>query len=291
MNVLRKSLIAVAVLTCPLLGWADLIAHYDFNGSGTNVTDRSANGYTAAIVDGTTTGLRGGSGSGVSGNTDDRAFDNRNSVGHTGSGYIGHVAVPNAVWNDHLANGTAFTVSFWMNAEVGLNSSARLLHMRGLEVMGGGASTLRFNMGTVGDLSSSATYTGVGSWEFVALSFDSTRDGTAGNERMKIYRGTTVDSIADAGSGNGGVLLNGLTATTSSRLFSLGNSVDGDRSFDGLMDNVRVYDSALTSGEIESIRAAEAIPEPASTLLLGGGLLSLLWLSLRRSSVRLQRGQ
>ena len=47
----------------------------------------------------------------------------------------------------------------------------------------------------------------------------------------------------------------------------------GAEAWDGLMDDFRVYDNALSNGEI----AALAIPEPSSVMLLGGfSLLALL---------------
>ncbi len=45
--------------------------------------------------------------------------------------------------------------------------------------------------------------------------------------------------------------------------------------FDGMMDEVRIYNRALGSTEIETNYNAMMIPEPSALLLLGGGLLGL----------------
>ena len=52
-----------------------------------------------------------------------------------------------------------------------------------------------------------------------------------------------------------------------------------DTSLDGLLDDVRLYDNALSGSEIQGIMA---IPEPSSMLLLGTGLLTLTFLVRRK---------
>ena len=55
---------------------------------------------------------------------------------------------------------------------------------------------------------------------------------------------------------------------------TIGLRIDGFGMFSGIMDEVRIYDRALSQPEIE--QNYNAIPEPSTLLLLGGGLLSLL---------------
>lgn len=54
--------------------------------------------------------------------------------------------------------------------------------------------------------------------------------------------------------------------------------------FFGQLDNVRIYDEALDSTDIETLYNGDMIPEPSALLLLGGGLLGLL--VFRRKSKR-----
>ena len=46
--------------------------------------------------------------------------------------------------------------------------------------------------------------------------------------------------------------------------------------FDGTLDEIAIYDYALTSEQIHAHYAAGVVPEPATTTLVAGGLLALL---------------
>jgi len=46
--------------------------------------------------------------------------------------------------------------------------------------------------------------------------------------------------------------------------------------FDGTLDEIAVYDYALTADQIQAHYAAGVVPEPATTALMGAGLLALL---------------
>jgi hypothetical protein len=67
---------------------------------------------------------------------------------------------------------------------------------------------------------------------------------------------------------------------------TVGNYADTSiqRPFDGLLDNMRIFGSttdasgALSLAELETIRAADIIPEPGAVwLLLIGGLMAWRW--------------
>jgi hypothetical protein len=75
-----------------------------------------------------------------------------------------------------------------------------------------------------------------------------------------------------------------------------GSSGDGYPGFDGLMQDVVIYDRALSGSEVgELAQTGSATPEPTSLAMLGSGLLMVVGSALRRArrgvSARLRRGK
>ncbi|WP_442485095.1 LamG domain-containing protein [Aeoliella sp. SH292] len=120
-----------------------------------------------------------------------------------------------------------------------------------------GATNLTLNAGVTGIGPENA----VNTWTFVAVTID-----TAGVDYF--YHGTDtasvtpfalpVDATTSLATGNSGVVL-------------VGNRAAGARAFDGLVGDIRIYDTALTAEEVESLRAA-TVPEPATCLLFASML-------------------
>lgn len=70
--------------------------------------------------------------------------------------------------------------------------------------------------------------------------------------------------------------------------FTIGYSpVFGGRNFDGMIDEVAVFDYALSAGQVSQLYAT-AVPEPSSWALLGAGTL-VLYLAGRRHEPRITR--
>jgi MYXO-CTERM domain-containing protein len=83
-------------------------------------------------------------------------------------------------------------------------------------------------------------------------------------------------SILSPTSSNGR-LINTLGSTATSNfnqvILGNGNPLSDTQSWNGLIDEVRVYDSALTLGELDAL---SAIPEPAASALGVLGMLAFL---------------
>ncbi len=105
-------------------------------------------------------------------------------------------------------------------------------------------------------------------WTFVAAVFSNGKD-------VDFYTSTTAGSVGTADS-DSMTATNAIQASTED--FYIGRRPDSDeRVFPGLIDNVRIYDTALTQAELNTISSFnDPIPEPASGLLLLLGLTALL---------------
>lgn len=79
-----------------------------------------------------------------------------------------------------------------------------------------------------------------------------------------------------------------MTPSDGTRHFWLGSSVyscsnPGDVAlFQGQIDDVRIYDRALSDSEVASLYQIESVPEPSSLAILGLGLFGLTWVRRRQ---------
>ena len=105
-----------------------------------------------------------------------------------------------------------------------------------------------------------------GTWYHVVATYD----GTTG----KVYLDGTVDTS---------VTFSADTMNASGAGLQIGSYVSSGY-FEGIIDEVRIYNKALSLSEVQQNYAA--IPEPSALLFLGGGLLGLLGLSRHKFSRR-----
>ena len=97
-----------------------------------------------------------------------------------------------------------------------------------------------------------------GQWHHVAVTYDS-----ASSTKRLYFDGAEI--------GSGKVLSGDLNVGAAN--FRIGSTNSGEF-FNGLLDDVRVYDAALSQSEINDL--ATAVPEPSTTALLGLGGLALI---------------
>lgn len=122
------------------------------------------------------------------------------------------------------------------------------------------------------------TYSETNEWVFFAVLLDANNNGY-----WEFFKGTTTMEVASVVSGMTGPLVGG-ALTLSNRNFYIGNLASESsewfqgRAFNGFLDNMRVFNSALTTAELEEIRMADlglggasvaglAAPEPSSLVL------------------------
>ena len=192
---------------------------------------------------------------------------------------------------------TAMTVSLWVKsvnwATSAGTANARLLQLNSASGLDGDKLYFSLNAGSAsgntlqvginstgtGTINTGAVLPNTGSdWVFVSFTWDSTL--TSG-QNISTYLGNTTTSVAQAGSAFGAYT----TSMASVSALSIGNRDTGSpsRSFDGVIDDIRIFSGALSQAQLETVRleGIGAIPEPASCAAILGGL-ALAGVALRR---------
>ena len=273
-----KHSIARSSIACLALGLASshaaLIAHYTFDeGSGATVAANEVSGSTAGAV-GTlvTTGLTGVSG---------------NAYGFTGAAAQDNIVdMGNASFLSAITTSGEYTFSAWVN-------SSELAGGRNVVVFAGDAadSNSYIDLGTAIDgldpvgqayMRHRVDTNGAGSTSYFGGSDGVVVDGTWHHIVMTGNAATTTISLYV----DGVFMTDGTLVPGSSGNFPLLNNFEIGRlgrssptdGYEGLVDDVQVYDQALNSNQISYLfnNPGLAVPEPTSLALGGLGLLTLL---------------
>lgn len=281
----------IAATTAP--AWGSLILEYKFNETGTTAPSTggdSSAGATATLLDaaGAATDLHGVDGSGVSGLPGDRAFNNTASTGMGNSGTGGIALVAD---NDNVDELASFTLSGWFKTAgtTALTNFARLFEDEvggaGYHLLAGDAAGEFRPQVDGNELPDISGWGDTQKWVFFAMTYD----GTQSTDNLLLYKGYRNDAEAGGGVGSANVELIATRTIDAGQVegntspLQMGNRADRARPFDGFLDNMRIDGSAtdatgaLTITDLETRRAADVVPEPASALLaLAGGTALLL---------------
>jgi hypothetical protein len=253
------------------------LVEYLFNETGTSAS--SSSGATASLLMGNsadqTTDLHSFDSAGASGTAGDRAFDNTASTG-MGKNFAGGYARGSTTLS--VSQLSAFTLTGWFKTDTSetLGNISYLMSYYdfgsntgfSLSSSTNGILTLTVN-GTAYASSGSANYSLSGQWVFFAVTYD--------QSSVRFYVGTdnaaTLTITADATR----TVSSGSVVDTSGKVLTIGNTsaVGSQRPFDGLIDDVRIFDSSLTKSQIETFRTSDltsSIPEPSSYSLILGAL-------------------
>lgn len=265
---MRNTCVVFAVLAIALFAGAapaETIFHYSFD---TDYSDSSGNGFHGVAADGNGNGNTDGVsitnaageyifGGGAASFTDERDF----------------VSIPQQL----IGSGNPYTISFWAR-DLSDNGAGGM-------VMGQTASNPSWfflwhwdtyfrwrGSGTVAERQADFTIVRDNAWHHWALiAGDADGDGLV--KEMTLYRD---GDLVGTDSGN----LTGMIVD------AIGEGYAGTSNFDweGQIDEVWMFNTALSAAEVRSLRNTNVIPEPAGVALLLCGLLSLA--GLRKAPVR-----
>jgi Concanavalin A-like lectin/glucanases superfamily len=310
-----KAIVPAITLVTAFLASASVqsapVLQYLFNETGTDAIGSGSAPVTLPMTrwvsanNWTTADNHAADGSGVSGLPGDRAYydpslalDPGQTPGFPNSHYFGGFAGGLDVTEAQEL--PALTVQGWFKAPagkplgVGDGSYGTLIGNLGSSSVGGwnirGQSTLHpsgqleFNyskgavsLARVTVVSDAGAYSETNEWVYFAL----TANPASGE--IQFYKGTASQPVALAGGGNPGPLSSDIISL-SNKDFYLGNSGSEGaqwfqaRAFDGLLDNMRVYNTVLSLNELEMVRQRDllnVVPEP-STLIVLLGVFALL---------------
>lgn len=203
-------------------------------------------------------------GGGVSRKPSGRALDNSASVGMGGTtqapGKGGGALVPGGA--ARLDGALSFTVQGWYRSDAGQipASYARLIHSHRMSVLFDSAEgqglVLSTDKGSV--LCQDAALRKAGRWVFFAVA----HDGSRAADNVFFYAGSESEPVRLVGTGS--LKPGALRAALVNSPLVVGNVVEGNRPFDGFIDNVRIWaapngtDALLDQAQLETLRKVDA---------------------------------
>ncbi len=267
------SLVMATVAGLTLIGQplvAAPAAYWDLEeGTGTTIADK----ITSTLSDPFGTGVSWSTTTPGPGSSHSLSFNNEGGVGlnldSAAVGISGSAAKTIVAWIKTSTTDSAFDPILGYSPTVGATAGADLR----LLVNNTGKLRLEAN---VGNFAISGATVNDDNWWMVGLVIPDSVTTAGVSFYTRRVDSVDVGTLAAPASVGGSATLN---TATGSEMF-IGQDGNAGRVFLGLIDNVQIYNSALTKGELDSIYDVMLVPEPSGLALLGlGGLLAF---SLRR---------
>lgn len=252
---------------------ATLLSSYTFDGNGNDAGSLGVNGSISG------TGAYTADGTGVGG------FGGAFSTGDGTNDYFAAPTAGNAAFGLN-----SITIALWVNIDSGATSDRLVSNITGTTGFdlflnnysagtgAGGADSFRLTF-AINGTSGGSGVTSINSsyvsdkWLFLAVTYDGANVRFySGDETTSLLLNDTLAKTGSIGASASNLEIGGTPATTN------------DRSPDALFDHVRIYDGALTLGELEAIRVS-TIPEPSTYAPLLGAMAMVL-VAAKRKRIR-----
>lgn len=253
---------------------ANHILGYQFNDPMPLAPDGGSAG-SAPALNIVSPGMLGGPGSGVSGFANDRALDNSaaNAMGGTTNSSGGRAT--HAADFEPIDGLLQFTIAGWFRTDgaTPLGANAVIFDNRsgvaGVRVHGDPNTPGNLVLSVDNGSNSSAGFGATDEWVNFAVTYDGTAPQPGPN--VFFYAGSVNTPLSLVGSGTNTNGSGNDPAMNETSALSLGSrvlfgSIDADP-FDGLLDNIRVWDEVVPQSALEGIRQSDAIPEPTTAML------------------------
>jgi len=253
----------VALLSMAGAASAELILHWSFDeGSGNTANDRSGNGRNGTIEGDPTWGV------GKIGGALDFGGDGDRVVDDSGADYLnGLEAMTVAVWIKSDRVGT--DAGFIQGEDPDGGDNVCTIRYDSSGASHGGSNLLKMAVTSSGEQQlESSSGRQVTEWQHIAMTWTS-------GDIIRLY----IDGVEDTPSGNSGA---GAPAPQSGVMkFVVGQGAkDAGGGWDGLIDDVRVYDTALTAEEIQAAMVGQGFPFALGPNPEDGAIHEATWVSM-----------
>ncbi|QNN25361.1 PEP-CTERM sorting domain-containing protein [Planctomycetales bacterium ZRK34] len=271
----------------PILDSAEILWQFDYADSGSpvttgQITDSSGNGHDASsVVEGsllnwTTVPANGPGGASTVGSAA-RGLQFNPVVNIPGT--ADDVTSPGFIAAGDAINGTSSTVfaRFYWDGYVSDDANAQMFWLLNNSLGSGGVGylfgvrndNLSLHM-TNGSFDSTQLKLTPGSWYDVAAVFDDKGDGDTANDEITLYLykngqllSHTISHVVPTTGGSTNIIVGSETLGT--------GSVNHRKGFDGTVDYIAFWDTALSEGQISAL-----VPEPATLGMFSLGALALI---------------
>jgi hypothetical protein len=266
------------------------------NSTGSNTAlDLTLRNQTGAVAD-----MHSADGTGVTGLAGDRAFDNRGAT-DMGTGYSSRADIADSASNvlDSLTN---FTLAGWFRRDPQATSDSagwlfnNYYYGPGVGFTGYGLFYADGQLGVISghyngyDLaqSTAGAYADADSWVFFAAVHEGSGSCPLNCPSVSFYKGTLSGGVTLVNTVSGAGVFQGGTPYPDAQYFTIGstsffvgqNGVRTSQPFDGLMDDMRIYNTTLTLADLEGVRSQAVVPVPGAVWLFASAIAALA--SLRR---------